>query len=70
LFASSLLFVFSLGGLYWTDYLESKFPATEEQKRKMEDLKKVRFPTRGDWEEAREQAARAKALQQGDPKRN
>lgn len=48
--------------------MESKFPATEEQKKKMEELKRVRFPTRADWEEAREQAERAKALQNGNPK--
>jgi hypothetical protein len=68
LVASSLFFFFCLGGLYWTDYLESKYPATEAQKKQIEDIKKLRFPTRGDFEEAREQALRAQAMKEADPK--
>jgi hypothetical protein len=68
LIGSSLFFVFCLGGLYWTDYLESKYQATPEQKQKLEDLKKVRFPSKADFEEAREQAIRAQALGKGNPK--
>jgi hypothetical protein len=50
-----------LGGLYWTDYLESKYPPTEKQQKQIEELKNVRFPTRADFDEAREQATRAQA---------
>lgn len=64
LIGSSLFFLFCLGGLYWTDYLESKYPATEKQKQQIEELKKVRFPSRGDFEEAREQAMRAQAMKE------
>jgi hypothetical protein len=62
LIGSSLFFLFCLGGLYWTDYLESKYPATEKQKQQIEELKKVRFPSRGDFEEARQQAMSAQTM--------
>ena len=65
--SSSLFFLFCLGGLFWTDYLQSKFPATEEDKQQLERLTKWRFPTRGDFEEAREQAERAKAAGKAGP---
>ena len=48
--------------------MESQFPATEAQKKQLEEIKKVRFPTRGDFEEAREQAMRAQAMGKGNPK--
>ena len=48
------------------DYLEEKYPPTEAQKKQVEELKnfKVRFPRRADFEEAREQALRAKEQEQ------
>ena len=66
---SSLFFVFCLGGLYWTDYLESKYQTTEAQKKQVEDLKKLRLPSKADFVEAREQALRAQAVDKGEPKR-
>ena len=57
-----------MGGLYWTDYLESKYQATPEQKQRIEDMKKVRFPSKADFEEAREQAILAQAMGKGNPK--
>jgi hypothetical protein len=70
LIGSSLLFVFCLGGLYWTDYLESKYEATEAQKKQVEDLKKLRLPSKADFVEAREQALRAQGIDEGEPKRS
>jgi len=61
LLSSSLFFVFCLGGLFWADHLEAKYPATEEDKQQLEELKKFRLPTRGDFAEAREQSLRAQA---------
>lgn len=68
LIGSSIFFVVCLGGLFWTDYLESKYPATQEQKEKIEGMKKLRWPSRSDFEEAKQQAAAAKALGKGEPK--
>jgi hypothetical protein len=65
LIGSSLFFVFCLGGLFWTDYLESKYPQTEAQKQKIDEMKKLRWPTRADFEEARQQAEAAKAEGKG-----
>jgi CRISPR/Cas system CSM-associated protein Csm4 (group 5 of RAMP superfamily) len=67
--SSSLFFVFCLAGLYWTDYLEANIPQTEEQKQRMENIKKIKFPSRADFEEARQQADRAKAMGKADPKK-
>jgi hypothetical protein len=69
LIGSSIVFLMCLGGLYWTDYLESKYQSTPEQKERIEDMRKLRFPRKGDFEEAREQAIRAQALGKGDPKK-
>jgi len=59
--SSSLFFLFCLGGLFWADHLEAKYPPTEKDKQQLEELKKFRLPTRGDFAEAREQAQRAQA---------
>jgi len=59
--SSSLFFVFCLGGLFWADHLEAKYPPTEKDKQQLENMKKFRLPTRGDFSEAKEQAMRAQA---------
>src|ERR1700738_267194 len=69
LIGSSLVFISCLGGLFWTDYLASKYPATPQQKEKIEDMKNLRFPRKSDFEEAREQALLAQALGKAEPKR-
>ena len=65
LIGSSIMFFFCLGGLFWTDYLVSKYPPTEAQLKRLEEIKKIRFPTKGDFEEAREQAMRAQTMGKG-----
>jgi len=61
LLSSTLFFLFCLGGLFWADHLEAKYPPTEKDKQQLEDLKKFRLPSRADFAEAREQALRAQA---------
>ena len=58
--SSTIFFVFCLGGLFWADYLEARFPPSEKDKQQLEDLKKLKLPSRGDFVAAREQAMRAK----------
>jgi hypothetical protein len=65
LIGSTAMFIMCLGGLFWTDYLVNAYPPTEAEKKQLENLKKFRFPSRADFEEAREQAMRAQAMGKG-----
>jgi hypothetical protein len=62
---SGVFFLVCLGGLYFADYLEAKYPPSEKDLKQLEDLKKIRIPNRGDFAEAREQALRAQAAGKG-----
>jgi hypothetical protein len=70
LYGGVAMFCTCLFGLWWTDYLLEKYPPTEEQKRRLDEIKKVRFPSKADFLEAREQAMRARAQEEGVDSKN
>jgi len=62
--ASMVFGVFCLTGLWMTDYIEKKYPPTEEQLQKARDSTwwKLDIPHKSDFEQARAEAQHRKEL--------